>query len=457
MPLTFEPKQREALEILNGNQRHTLLAGGSRSGKTFLLTSSTVIRALKAPRTRHAIFRFRANAVWTSIGLDTLPKVCRIIGIPLTVKAQDRYFVLPNGSEIWLAGLDDKDRVEKILGMEFLTTYFNESSQIPYSSYLVAKTRLAQVSANTRQRVYVDLNPCGTAHWTHRLFIQKVDPDSRIALANPDEYRSCFINPSDNAANLSLDYLNDLKNLPERQRRRFWDGKYTDEIDGALWPLELIDKCRCENEDIPEMVRVVVAIDPSGTKGDVDDRSDDVGIIVAGKGIDGRAYVLADRTCNLSPAGWGRVAVAAYKDFDADCIIAERNYGGAMVEHVIRTTDDRVPYREVVASRGKAVRAEPVSTLYERDLVRHVGRFSDLEDQMSNFSTSGYLGDKSPDRVDAMVWALSELMLGEMTNGRALFELVRRESREKPEAPKPPVVTYAPGSIEFMKALAGEY
>jgi phage terminase large subunit-like protein len=142
------------------------------------------------------------------------------------------------------------------------------------------------------------------------------------------------------------------------------------------------------------------------------DEGDDIGIVVAGKGIDGRGYVLADRTCKLSPDGWGRRAVEAYREFGADRIIAERNFGGAMVEHVIRTVDRKVSYREVTASRGKVARAEPVAALYEQRKVIHVGSFPELEDQMLMIAPDGYVGEGSPDRADALVWALTELMLG---------------------------------------------
>ena len=411
------PRQEEAQRLLAGPQRHTLLAGGARSGKTFLLTRAVLIRALKAPRSRHAILRFRGNSVWTSVGLDTLPKVARTCwpGLALTPKVQDKYFVLPNGSEIWLSGLDDKERVEKILGMEFATLYFNEASQIPYSSYLVASTRLAQVCDGLTQREYVDLNPSGTAHWTYRQFIQKVDPDTRRPLADPSGYAAMYINPLDNAQNLSPEFLRSLETLPDRQRKRFYEGVFTSDIDGALWTIESLDRCRIDPGDVPQMQRIVVSIDPSGTKGVDDARSDSVGIVVAGLGVDGVGYVLEDLTCKLSPAGWGRVAVDAYHRWKADCILAERNFGGAMVEHVIKTSGENIPYREVSASRGtggKSVRAEPVAALYEKEHVRHAGRFPDLEEQLSNFSTAGYLGGKSPDRADAMVWAITHLMLG---------------------------------------------
>ena len=119
----------------------TYVYGGSRSGKTFLLCRAILIRALRAPGSRHAIFRFRQNSVWNAIGLDTLPKVAKLANCQLTSHKQDKYFTLPNGSEIWLAGLDDKERVEKILGSEFVTIYHNEASQIPYNSYVMTESR----------------------------------------------------------------------------------------------------------------------------------------------------------------------------------------------------------------------------------------------------------------------------------------------------------------------------
>jgi phage terminase large subunit-like protein len=158
------------------------------------------------------------------------------------------------------------------------------------------------------------------------------------------------------------------------------------------------------------MKRVVVAVDPSGTAGEAD-KGDSVGIVVCGLGSDGFGYVLADKTCKLSPDGWGRVAVKAYHDFKADRIIAERNFGGAMVEHVLRTVDRNVSYKEVTASRGKVARAEPVSALYEQSKVRHAASFVELEDQMAAMTGEGYVGDGSPDRCDALVWSLTELMV----------------------------------------------
>ncbi len=176
------------------------------------------------------------------------------------------------------------------------------------------------------------------------------------------------------------------------------------EVPGALWKQTEIDEHRVDAA--PELVRVVVAIDPAGSS---KTGSDDTGIIVAGKGVDGRAYILADRTCHLSPAGWGGRAVVAYHEFEADRVVAETNFGGEMVEHVIATTDPKVPYKDVHASRGKQVRAEPIAAMSEKGKVSIVGDMPELEEEL----TSWVPGDPSPNRLDAMVWALTELMLGD--------------------------------------------
>lgn len=201
-------------------------------------------------------------------------------------------------------------------------------------------------------------------------------------------------------------------------------AEYMDDVPGALWTRGIIDKAR-EPRAVPDMQRVVVAVDPSGARSE-DDTADSIGIIVAGLGIDGHGYVLSDRTCLLSPAGWGRRAVAAYHEFKADRIVAERNFGGSMVEHVIRTADPNVAFAEVTASRGKAVRAEPVAALYETGRITHLGDLAALEDQMCQMATDGYLGEGSPDRLDAMVWAISHLMLATDTTG--IIEYYRREA-----------------------------
>lgn len=410
-------RQKEANHLLAGPQRHTLVYGGSRSGKTFLLVRAVVVRALKFPETRHAILRFRYNAVIKSVYLDTLPKVMRVCfpQVPLTPHRQDGYVTLPNKSEIWFGGLDDDEAVEKILGNEYLTIYHNECSQIPYSSILMARTRLAQTAPNATQRAYYDLNPTGTGHWTYKEFIEGKSPETGKPLANAGDFRQTYMNPDDNRDNLSKGYLDELDNLPEKQRRRFKEGKYVSEIDGALWTLAGLEQTRCSVDDLPLMHRVVVAVDPSGARGPEDKRSDQIGIVAAGLGQNGRAYVLEDATAHYSPEQWGRKAIELAVRHKADCIVGEVNYGGDMVRAVIQAqanAHEVFRFKMVTATKGKIVRAEPISGLYEQGKVSHCGRFPALEDEMSNFSTAGYTGSKSPNRADALVWALTDLMLG---------------------------------------------
>lgn len=218
----------------------------------------------------------------------------------------------------------------------------------------------------------------------------------------------------DNADNLAPAFMQRVvgKYGGTRLGRQELEGEIVDDIPGALWTRDLLDRLRVR--EVPELARVVIAVDPSGTAGTEDD-GDPIGIVAVGKGIDGHAYVLEDATCKLSPDGWGRRSITAFHRWDADRLVAERNFGGAMVKAVIRTADASVPFKEVVASRGKWVRAEPVSALYEQGRVHHVGGFSELEDEMVLFTAGGYEGEVSPNRTDALVWAITELMLGHET------------------------------------------
>lgn len=214
----------------------------------------------------------------------------------------------------------------------------------------------------------------------------------------------------DNASNLDPKFLARMQARYEGTRlgRQELNAELLEDVPGALWTRTMLDDCKIV--EAPRLQRVVVAVDPSGNSGD-DDQADDIGIVVAGKGLDGRAYILADWTCDLSPAGWGRRTIEAFDEFKADRIIAEKNFGGAMVESVIKTTRKTAPVTLVTASRGKVQRAEPIAALYEQGRVSHVGAFPPLEDQLCSFTGDGYVGKGSPDRADALVWALTELML----------------------------------------------
>jgi phage terminase large subunit-like protein len=188
----------------------------------------------------------------------------------------------------------------------------------------------------------------------------------------------------ENRSNLAPSFLDQVVKRYQGTRlgRQELNAEILDDVPGALWTRAMFDSARIDKA--PDLRRIVVAVDPSGTSGD--DDGDSIGIVVAGVGIDGRGYVLADRTCSLSPAGWSRRVVEAYQEFSADRVVAERNFGGAMVEAVVRTAAKEarlsVAYKDVVASRGKTQRAEPVAALFEQRRVKLVGSFPELEDQL---------------------------------------------------------------------------
>ena len=417
MPPSFDLTERQsvATRLLGSVATHTMLYGGSRSGKTFTIIRAIVTRGL-AHQSRHAILRYRFNHLKGSIIYDTLPKVMELcfpgVGTLSHMDKTDWFYRLPNKSEIWFGGLDEKERTEKILGQEYATVFLNECSQIPWSSRNIAMTRLAQKTA-LRLRAYYDCNPPNDAHWTKRVFVDKIDPDRRTALPDPDNYTAMVMNPRDNAENLPAEYLKELESLPERMRRRFLLGQFGTANDGALWTLEGLDLGRVLDGRVPEMQRIIIAVDPSGCSGPEDERSDEVGIVVAGLGTDGRAYVLEDLSGKFGPSQWGGIVASAFDRHGADLVVGEANFGGDMVAQVIRTARPRTPYKAVRASRGKVVRAEPIAALYSQEgkvgKVSHVGHFPKLEDQLCGFTTAGYMGDRSPDRADACVWALAEL------------------------------------------------
>lgn len=414
-------KQKELRALLAGPETHNLIFGGSRSGKTFLFCYATATRAIRASESRHLIARFRLNHVITSVARDTFPKMMRLAypGVPYEMNKSDWFVTLPNDAQIWFGGLDDKERVEKILGNEYATIYVNECSQVSYGAITTLRSRLAQNVVDQSGRplklkAYYDLNPTGTQHWSNREFVQGVDPESQQKLRPGDRVYG-VINPADNP-HLPAQYLQILKDMPERSRARFLEGRFINEVPGALWKMETLEKHRRsageegEARDLPAMRRIVVAIDPN-TKPAADQWDvAECGIVVAGLGDDGRSYVLADLSERIGPSQWASKAVGAYHGWKADRIIAEANNGGDMVRITLRTAGPDVPVSLVHASRGKITRAEPVSALYEQGKVSHVGRFPALEDQMTSYT--GAAGEVSPDRMDALVWALSALNFG---------------------------------------------
>ncbi len=206
----------------------------------------------------------------------------------------------------------------------------------------------------------------------------------------------------DNYKNLSPVFISSIISKYEGTRlgRQELEGEFLSDNPEALWKRSDIDNSRVRQ--IPELTYVVVGVDPAATS---KAGSDDTGIIAAGKSKDGHFYILGDYTCHLTPQGWGEAAITAYHKHQANVIVGETNNGGEMVQHTLKTIDPKIPFKAVHASRGKATRAEPISALYEQGKVHHFGTFPELEDQLCEWVP----GADSPDILDALVWAITEL------------------------------------------------
>jgi phage terminase large subunit-like protein len=317
------------------------------------------------------------------------------------------------------------------------------------------------------------------------MFGLRLGPDPRVVVTTTPKpikiIRELIADPTtvitrgstyDNRFNLPAAFLAQIVKKYEGTRlgRQELNAELLDDVPGALWTRALIEAARPPiGFVLPDLVRVVVAIDPAVSSGE---DADETGIIVAGKDAQGRGYVLADLSGHYTPIEWARIAVAAYKGHGADRVVAETNNGGEMVEATLRVVDDNIAYSAVHATRGKIVRAEPVAALYEQGRIKHMAALPTLEDQMCEFTpdldrsrpkrdstnpaSAGRGGaHSSPDRADALVWAFTELLVEEIASW-GIYETARRKALEIDNAKTAaaeagrPKSEPAPGSMEYQ-------
>ena len=415
--MPYKPTSAQlALRKLIRDKTRILAYGGSRSGKTFEFCHAMIAIALRYGG-RHAVFRRYFNSAKNSVFNDTFPKVFDLCFPQLEYKRNlnETRIVLPyTNAEFWFVGLDDWRRAEKILGLEFSTVYFNECSEIAYESVELALTRLAELRTDStgkllRNRAFFDCNPPGKSHWTYRLFIEGIDPRTRVKLPDVENYGVIQINPDANAENLPKGYVEStLGTGSEQMKKRFLYGEFSNDAANALWKQDWIDRSRVTA--VPDdLDRIVVGVDPAVTANDSSDRT---GVVVVGRRQekDGRDhfYVLSDRSLCAPPERWAQEAVEAFHYWNADCVVVETNQGGELLANVLRQIDPNLPIKRVRATRGKIVRAEPAAVPYEQGRAHHVGVFRELEEEMTCF-TPGMSVDQSDDRVDALVWAFAAL------------------------------------------------
>lgn len=302
-----------------------------------------------------------------------------------TYRKSERKLIWPNGSVSLIFTADEPERLRgkqhsKLLADEFAAWRYPDAWTQAVLGLRLGRNPQAVISTTPRP--------------TPALLALVNDPHTVVTKGST----------YDNKANLAPAFFSSIIQRYEgtRMGRQELNAEILEDNPGALWTRAMVESCRVLKS--PTLARIVVAVDPAAGDGE---NGAEAGIIVAGKGVDGRGYVLDDRTLRGSPDTWAGEAVKAYHAYKADRIVAETNNGGKMIEALIRTVDKNVAYKELHASKGKQARAEPVSALYEQSRVSHVGAFPALEDQLCQWQP----GDESPDRLDAMVWALTELMI----------------------------------------------
>ena len=376
-----------------------LVISGRGWGKTFVGAGWLVEKALSTPNIEVAV----VAPTFTDVRRTCVEGPSGIIKslLPGQLKFYNRsngQITLSNGSKIHMISADEPDRAR---GLNLSFAWLDEFAAWRYEETWTAG--LAPALRIGNPQVVITTTPRPTK--LLREFINRTDGSVVVTRG------STF----DNAANLSEAALAELRNRYEGTRigRQELYGELLTDTPGSLWSLEMIDSTRLK--EAPELVRIVVAIDPATTSGE---NADETGIICVAKGLDGRGYVLADRSCRDTPSGWAHRAIALFHEMKADRIVAEKNQGGDMVELTIRSVEPTIPFKGIVAKVGKRLRAEPIAALYEQGRVSHIGAFDLLEDQMTGWvPDSGY----SPDRLDALVHGLAELGLAAGSSADRFF------------------------------------
>ncbi len=407
-----------------GQVTELCLFGGAGGSKTWFHLRTCVARALLWSGSVHLCLRHRFEHAKTTLWMSAQALIKA--EWPGLYDRVDEFksggtwkMTFPNGSALWFGGLDDKERVEKHLGSEYTTVYFNEVSEIKEEANVDLVRGRLRLACPGRHLALLDMNPPTNKHWTYNRYgcirepeagriwrgsRSMIDPDTGEDLT--EHYGAFKVNPGDVRENLPPSYIAMLNNYPPKLRKRFWDGEFTTDVEGALWSFEMIDNNRENPDALPDFVRVVVAVDPGGSGAN----SDPTGIAVLGKDAKGRAWMLQDETGKHTPEQWASKVSMLYHKWRADKIVAEKNHGGEMVESTMRMFDASLKnsIALVSASRGKIMRAEPIALASAKGDVRFAGRFPELEDQMLTYT--GEQGQVSPNNLDAFVWGATELL-----------------------------------------------
>ena len=378
--------------------RYFLVTGGRGSGKSW----SVALSLLNQTDYENEVILFTRWTL-TSAFISIIPEFIQKIEL---MKRESDFEITQSeiinritGSKILFRGIKTSQgtATANLKSISGVTTWVLDEAEELVDEDVFDRIDLSVRSVLRPNRVILLMNPSYKSHWIYKKFVVNKRKDTTYI-------ETTYL---DNKENLSDSFLQTAERTREENLHRYehlFLGKWLDDAEGLLWNRPIIDRARIVSK--PDLKRIVVAIDPAATS---NMESDETGIIVAGKDHDGKGYILEDLSGKYSPNEWAKIAQQAAKNWNADCIVAEKNMGGEMVESVIKSTGTPTRIKLVTATKGKYVRAEPIYSLYEQHKIYHVGHFPLLESQMITFDPDK---GKSPDRVDALCWAFTELMLG---------------------------------------------
>jgi len=396
--LKFSAKYAPLFEWPEG-RRYALVTGGRGSGKSFALATALVAWMDREPGRKILYTRYTLASAKDSIIPEFEEKI-GLLGLDGRFASTSNEIIHVNGSRILFRGIKTSEGVQtaKLKSIQGVNAWIvDEAEELP-SEELFDKIDLSIRDGRASNRVVLCLNPSHKTHWIYRRWFEHGQLADTIHIHS--DYR-------DNLRNLPPDYVakaEECRRLNPRRHNGVWLGQWLEEMEGAICSYEMIRTAR-EPRKFPEFRRVVVAIDPAMTS---TPEADETGIVAVGLGIDRRYYVLSDDTVRATPAGWAAAAISLFQRTRGDRIVAEVNNGGEMVEFTLRSISEDIPYQAVHATRGKLARAEPVRALYERGMVSHASGLQELEVELMTYA--GRETDKSPNRLDALVWAVSALM-----------------------------------------------
>jgi len=387
--------------LVASDNRYSIVTGGRGSGKSFAITTLLCLMMLEKNRT---ILFLRQTL--TSAHISIIPEFTEKLDM---LGISDQFHITKTeivhkttGSIILFRGIQTGSKsntanLKSINGVSVMV--------VDEAEELTDEETFDRIDLSVRQqgivnKVILVMNPSRVDHWVFKRFFK----DGKL-----DDVTYIHTTFQDNLKNLDEGFISQLKRLKETNIKKYNHlvlGEWSDgDSDFALWTDDLINGLRISER--PPMKRIVVAIDPAVTSKDT---SDETGIVVCGLGFDNHLYVLEDASGTYTPMDWCTKAVMLYRKWEADRIIGEVNNGGDLIETVLRTVDKNIPYKSVHATRDKLTRAEPVASVYEQGKAHHVGRFLELEYEMTTWE--GKKGEKSPNRIDALVWGATETVLG---------------------------------------------